>query len=500
MRPYIFSSACIILDLAHLTGASGIWRIDIDKGPAPPPDQGPVFSAHASRDRDRLAAQVTGLVVAYVGTAIIIGVLLATLGRRARKAALSPYCGPAVEMLKPSGHVFESPVSASMEQRPWYSPRRLARKMSATSSMHSRSNPGSPGVDSLASFDARVLEADKRQRQDELGRLYAAVMEQSLDHQQSATENPQSCVHKERVDKLPRLITDPASQLPSRINQHSPSSPASQRTPIRAIYPPSTFLPSIRPSASAPLRIDCARAAPVPGEPTDSSHRSLSPRPHSGGTLKRSLRKINIDILSQLSSRPDKSNSASTPLAPQRNMLNEPDSTPISERPSTPGTYRSDWGPMDDSSVGPQALQMRRIDRHPNDPYCSNHVPHEISSPKMLLESTSPAATNRLPKASASSASLGPLPLRALTRAKESLNGTGSPTKTTYLERRGNFAGGPRTGVATPYSPYMPFTPLTPVTPRLISRQERRQMQRDKGRRVMVEEDRVIDENEMWGQ
>ncbi|GAM82313.1 hypothetical protein ANO11243_002920 [Dothideomycetidae sp. 11243] len=435
--------------------------MDPDASPATAPlehvsslkrSHGSYSSTHASRDRDRLAAQVTGLVVAYVGTAIIIGVLLATLGRRARKAALSPYCGPAVEMLKPSGHVFESPVSASMEQRPWYSPRRLARKMSATSSMHSRSNPGSPGVDSLASFDARVLEADKRQRQDELGRLYAAVMEQSLDHQQSATENPQSCVHKERVDKLPRLITDPASQLPSRINQHSPSSPASQRTPIRAIYPP-----------------NCARAAPVPGEPTDSSHRSLSPRPHSGGTLKRSLRKINIDILSQLSSRPDKSNSAN-------------------------------WGPMDDSSVGPQALQMRRIDRHPNDPYCSNHVPHEISSPKMLLESTSPAATNRLPKASASSASLGPLPLRALTRAKESLNGTGSPTKTTYLERRGNFAGGPRTGVATPYSPYMPFTPLTPVTPRLISRQERRQMQRDKGRRVMVEEDRVIDENEMWGQ
>ncbi|KAG9708025.1 hypothetical protein KCU73_g17572, partial [Aureobasidium melanogenum] len=75
----------------------------------------------------------------------------------------------------------------------------------------------------------------------------------------------------------------------------------------------------------------------------------------------------------------------------------------------------------------------------------------------------------------------------------------GLVTKTTYLERRRDMLSAPRTGMTTPYSPYMPFTPVTPVTPHLTSRAERRQRERDQGRRAPVAQDQVIDEEEMWG-
>ena len=53
---------------------------------------------------------------------------------------------------------------------------------------------------------------------------------------------------------------------------------------------------------------------------------------------------------------------------------------------------------------------------------------------------------------------------------------------------------------ATPYSPYMPQTPLTPMTPsRLVTREERKRMKKEQGRRVLTQDDVVPEENDMWG-
>jgi hypothetical protein len=74
--------------------------------------------------------------------------------------------------------------------------------------------------------------------------------------------------------------------------------------------------------------------------------------------------------------------------------------------------------------------------------------------------------------------------------------------KATVLERKiPEHLRGPKTGVpGTPYSPYMPFTPLTPMTPsRLVTKQERRRMEKEAGRRVATVEDAVEEESEMWG-
>ncbi|EGD88539.2 uncharacterized protein TERG_04785 [Trichophyton rubrum CBS 118892] len=73
-------------------------------------------------------------------------------------------------------------------------------------------------------------------------------------------------------------------------------------------------------------------------------------------------------------------------------------------------------------------------------------------------------------------------------------------TKTTIVERRTSLLHGPRTGVPrTPYSPYMPFTPITPLTPsHVVTRQERKQRQKRDGPRVLMEEDLVKSDEDMW--
>ncbi|KAF2153207.1 hypothetical protein K461DRAFT_278019 [Myriangium duriaei CBS 260.36] len=537
----------VVLTLAGLTRADGIWNIDIDEEPAPPPDQGPPFSAHAIRDPSRLAIEVIGVVVAYVGTTFIIGSLLVTIGRRSRREAMSPYKGPPIEMLKPSRHAFESPVSPSTEQRPWYSPRRIVRRLSISNSMRSGSNPGSPGIDSLASFDARVLETDKRQRQDELERLYAAVMDHE-EHLKHVAQTSQDDLAEQRnrediearygqaPDKcLPRLMTDIANrQVKDDFSFHqspvSPVSPNSQRSPIRAIYPPDSFMPSIRPSSTTtPIRAEYPRAASKsdqrhfqlehenvlptaiqPGSPISQSHSMRSNDGRQMKRLRRSLKKIDVDVLNQFSSGDNEADSAKTPLAPRQLADSDLVVTPKSERIATPSTYRSvrsiPPGINEDSEERSSgrampATAVQRMEQYDNDPYhhrLATSTPTQISSPKMLLEGRSGAPAQPIPKlkANASNATLGSLPFRTMASNNE-LASPGLVTKTTYLERRNQFLG-PRTGVATPYSPYMPFTPLTPVTPRLISRQERRQIEREKGRRVLAEGDQVIDENEMW--
>jgi hypothetical protein len=50
----------------------------------------------------------------------------------------------------------------------------------------------------------------------------------------------------------------------------------------------------------------------------------------------------------------------------------------------------------------------------------------------------------------------------------------------------------------TPYTPYMPFTPITPVTPGLMKRKDRKERIKAQGRQVLVEEDEVKDDEDMW--
>lgn len=515
---------------------ASIWTIDIDESPAPPPDTGPPFSAHAIRNPARLAAQVTGIVAAYLATALIIGTLLMTIGKRLRDEALNPKLGSAVEMTKLPRQIFESPISPSDSHRPWYYPRRLVRNRSMSNSMRSANDIRNAGLESMASFDATVLEADKQQRQDELERLYAAVMNHEEELQKAASSSQVHIVpHLDEEDDdiespiaaeskyPPRLVVDPSTGSGYQRNEHTslsqslpnPDSPVSQRTPVRAIYPPDQYLSSIRPSAGSPIAAEYADMQTVldskAARPSTAERHNLFGRTHTSGSskgsqrsrIKRSLKQISIDVPRPLFGPKVDSDSANTPLAPGLNGVADHTTSPQSEGPSTPGTY---YSPMRGPEEGGHGSEVSR-NVTPDVVQSSEPRGPCVQLPSLAqgkaVSTTKPGLpipqSPRPPlRSNASNATLGSLPFRNTSSNNHGLLSPGMVTKTTYVERRTNL-NGPRTGVATPYSPYMPFTPLTPVTPRLMSRQERRQMERDRGRRVLAEGDQVIDENQMWG-
>jgi hypothetical protein len=125
-------------------------------------------------------------------------------------------------------------------------------------------------------------------------------------------------------------------------------------------------------------------------------------------------------------------------------------------------------------------------------PYQAEGVGQAVSPSN---RSRAPAPT---PLSLRAGSSTSTLPFRAFSPPQSA-----PPTKTTIVERRESLLrpGAPRTGLPqTPYSPYMPFTPLTPITPRrVITRRERKQMVKENGMRMLVENDLVQSDEDMWG-
>ncbi|KAG8628157.1 hypothetical protein KVT40_004030 [Elsinoe batatas] len=532
------------------TLAIDLWHIDIDNGPASAPELGPPLSADATRDLSLLPIQISCIVAAYVFTSLLIGSLLLTVGRRLRRRKLAGKPDLSIEMVKPANRTFDpSPVSPPSDQKAWYSPKRLKKRSSTQHSTRSASDPASPGLESITSFDSRVIDKDRQKRQDELEQLYAAVMahdeaKQSANVSQVELQDDRSGYTEtqtmQRARSPPRLITTAPALRHLRNHQdvqRSPTSPVSPRSPIRAIYPPDYDIPPVPVSSTSPIRAEYPQPSRIPDlraggrEYTGEAVVARSARASQVSTssthdgeprrLRRSLKKINIKAASYRYPDEDESDSARTPLTPR--YFSGPE-TPKSEGPSTPGTYESprrrasgrvgDLSP--DSDNFPSPLPDNRF--HPNNPYRQSsptylpqqhHPVAQISSPKMLLEgkALSPALppSPRPPRMitspqNPSNATLGPLPFRAM--AQSNNNGLMSPglnTRTTFLERRRDLLSAPRTGMATPYSPYMPFTPLTPVTPRLVTRQERRMREREQRQRPIAEEDQVKDEDDIWG-
>jgi hypothetical protein len=145
-----------------------------------------------------------------------------------------------------------------------------------------------------------------------------------------------------------------------------------------------------------------------------------------------------------------------------------------------------------------------------SDDYASERLdeakPLPSARPTLQIALPSSPKANRVPSGGSSNG--GGLALRAFNNV-QGVNDyplSPGPVKQTILERkndriaRGPMTGRtPRTGVPmTPYTPYMPYTPITPVTPGLMSRKQRKERIKAEGRKVLVEEDEVVDEEEMW--
>ena len=550
---FVYLSYTALVLLASFSSANaGLWSVDIDESPAPPAALGPPFSAHASRNKALLPYQIVGVVGAYIGSALIVGTLLLTVGRSLRKKAQTMASQPK-EMVKPMPKAFDaSPVSPIGS---WYSPKRVRGKKSATSSIRSGvSQVMSPGMDSVVSFDNTVIEADLARRQEEMEMLYAAVMAQDerKNSQQNITTTEIGGQPPEYSrQNPPRLITDDPSlrHLQPPGSYSGPISPGTPKSPIRAIYPPGSYVPFGPTSPTSPIKADIPNYS-FPNQsgsdlrinreartPSFSSAKTGVSATNTTGPnkIRKSLR--NLKISGPVTRGDDNSDGARTPLSPRfytnPGIPPEPPTSRTTEsvesrgyQPTTPGTGKS-WRIGDEYNE--QMDQVRDLPQ-PNPQRLNTY--HYDNQAQMVTDAASTRPDPRKPSGGVN-AGTGSLPLREMNRqyAQQSLAQqqrspaqaafplspghwnnqpvapasagyitSAGPVKTTFIDARRDRLHAPRTGQATPYSPYMPYTPLTPVTPRLTSRAERKQREKEekKARGVMMEEDAVIEEGELW--
>ncbi|KAF2690146.1 hypothetical protein K458DRAFT_258241, partial [Lentithecium fluviatile CBS 122367] len=428
--------------------------LDNYRNPPPSPEDGPPASAHASRNKDLLPAQICGVVGGYVVTVLIWGVLLLTVGRRMRrKTENSPRTLELELVTKRPAASLTSPASVRSATS-WT--KKIFKKEKGSDSPGV--SPSSPVVHSPSSFDQHVLDADRERAQAEMERLYAAVM----DHDRKKSYSQVSTTSE----------NEPHSRRPSAINTSHMTSHSNPSSPVKAIYPPG--YPQNGPP-TAPLPRDPSRLRDE--QPPPASPRSiLSKKSHTSigsSSSKTRFNLKNLRISGPIQKYPhDRDEEARTPLSPRLYNPGAPPSPPTMQNsPTTPGDIEEAYEQLDEPQPLPRPAPHRTI---------------SMSSSQAGTPTTSQPAP---PSRSAASSNTN-LPLRGYAEPLKSPD-----LRTTVLDRRLDKLPltTPKTGVPyTPYTPYMPFTPVTPVTPHLMTKKERKAMAKIGGRKVARREDDLV--------
>lgn len=418
---------------------SHIWRVDIWTDPAPPPDEGPPLSASALRDPSKLKFEIIAIILAYIIFTSGLLLLLLTVGRRLRRNTQTSNRNLDMEMVKPS--VDQSALGVD--------PSPVSPKEHWSSTGDSIKPWTSPtgtqyyhqSMTSVSTFDDRVIENDKIRSQLELERLYAAVMVHDA-------EKEQSPVKKEIEQTSPRK--SPSSYPPEF--QHLQSTSSSNRRS----HPQITS--STEPKSPGLSRASSRLTKTSPLSIFQSSHSRAS----SGASQKQRPRRISIRDL------PISPPMGSPDLA---NSLAYNDEQPLAPRVYTPGPPPPTPGHKSAAATAREAEKK---------------VTFRAPAPSPLKLRTANTSDTSLPFRQQYASSLHSAP----------------PTKTTFVERRESLLNpGPRTGAPVPYSPYMPYTPVTPITPgRLVTKEERKRTKKHNGMKVLVEDDLVQSDQEMWGE
>lgn len=490
---------------------TNIWHVSIFRGPAPSPEDGPPIAADSLRDRSFLPAQIGSIVGAYIFSVVVIGAALLFVGRRLRRAAQASPRTLAMQMMRPfqidTPKAFDpSPISPTVNnpysgspnstldmKSVWPSPEK-SRTSSVWPSIGKGHKKPSSMHSSVVTFNESVIEEDKTKNQQEMDRLYAAVMEHDDEKSTSRLDLAEKQL-PQNPPELQHLRSGPAYQqssaIPSRTETKSPArtltvSPPKQTRPSPIKIHSRASSRSSLGSFSKKRGIRNLPISPPIGSPDlISEHVSnygesepLSPRFYDPGPPPPTP-----PTRQPASIRED--NFQTSQLSPRRAEFSDPNRAPRTSIPNLPSS---------ESASRPQ-LQPTKSDNN-----LLRELPKQkrTPAPLALRTNTSPGAVNHLPLRSA------PLPLRNLRPPGQNSDRPPSTIKATVLERKlpdHRVAGTPRTGVpATPYSPYMPFTPLTPMTPsRLVTKQERKRREKEEGRRVATIEDAVQEEGDMWG-
>ncbi|PQE04597.1 hypothetical protein CJF30_00004398 [Rutstroemia sp. NJR-2017a BBW] len=436
--------------------------LGLDYSPAPPPDKGPALSAHASRNKDLLPAQIGGIVGAYLLSLCIVGTVLLVLGRRLRKQVELEAKSLEVELVASTfqgvyaGSTGPTPVSPSnLRNYSWPSPdiEAAAPYVYPThNSVYShQSNP---------SIDTKVVEADREMLARDLEDIYAHVMEQ--EEAKAAGVDVRSMP----PPKIPNA-QPPASAPQSKNGKHKPADininddSKSTKTHSRASSPKSPRKKGIR-----GLRISSPIATPNTGAFSHSDEEPLTPR-------------------SYVHRAPPPVPKNQGPYAQSQSYEVESPTRSIAETLST---------------VSPTSPQL------PNSSQSATQTqpPHSKPNPKPL--DLSPISQSSTLHTATTNPTTRTLPFRQQFQSTPLASPSFSQTKTTILERlppshrNGPQTAGLRTpfsGGAVPYSPYQPFTPMMPITPRLITKEDRKRMKRMQGPKTPVVE-MVGDEEDVW--
>ena len=418
---------------------SYFWHPSILDDPAPPPDEGPPLSASALRDRSKLKFEIIGIILSYLIFASGLLILLFTVGRRLRRRTQTSNRSLDIEMVKPSVHqealgVDPSPVSpvrffpspVEPEVKPW---------TNLTGNHHYHQSQSS-----VSTFDDRMIERDKVRNQDEMERLYAAVMVHDAQRAQPTSKNE---IDQISPVKSPGRCPPEFQHLRTSNGSSQPLIP--QDTSPIDLKSPTLSRASSRLTKASPLSVFQSNHSRA------SSNASQSQRP----------RRISIRDL---------------PISSPIGTPDLKDSVAYdTERPLSPRTYTPGRPPPtpDRKSAAAAAREAEK------------KVSFRAPAPPPLKLRTAATSGNSLPFRQNYAASLESAP----------------PTKTTFVERRESLLNpGPRTGAPVPYSPYMPFTPVTPITPRrLVTREDRKQAKKHSKLNVLSEDDLVRSDQEVWG-
>ncbi|OAT13719.1 hypothetical protein BDBG_08867 [Blastomyces gilchristii SLH14081] len=451
-------------DAAAIVHTASIRSINIFKGPAPAPEDGPPLSASATRDLSLLWREIVAIVGAYVGTVVIFLGCLLTTGRRLRRSAQQSNRTLDMEMIKPQKPTLNTTINpatpsrlwltpeSGIDSQMWPSPKKGKSSFSMPWSNTSRS-PTSPAsqTGSMATFDETIVQADRMRAQDEMERLYAAVMEHDAKQSRAVYETNEDenlSPAQQQVSSSPESIQGPPE---FRHLRHTalPAHPQQARLKNQPAFPP--------PKDPSVLQQQQHQHQQLPTSP-------LSPIAH---------RLSRLSNLSFLGSRSRDTTAGGK--ARRKSVRNLPISPPMGSPALTSSNY---------SETQPLSPRIYSPGPPPPNPSQKSLDPPSRKTPTPLNIRTGSSNST--------------LPFRAFASPTSA-----TPTKTTVVERRESMlrAGGPRTGVPqTPYSPYMPFTPITPITPsHIVTRRERKQKRKENGLRVQQEEDLVMSDEDMWG-
>ena len=532
----------LYISVVSVTALPGVFE-NYDT-PSLPPEERPPGARNATSNKDLLPVQICGIVGAYLIVLILVFGLLLTFGRRARRAAQTSQGTLEMEMKRPQpiNTTIEMPLSPTSTTRSWkspFSPKRI-REGLRRSGTSGKSVPGTSVHTSVGSFDGSVLESNRHDRQLEMERLYAAVMEHDARKSEAISakdgksagvvqtfeigdpiSRPATVGSNRSARRPPNIITSNAP-LKSPSGSHLPLSPVSAvsgKGSFRAIYPPGFATESPVTHSNFTSAVD-QQAPPLPS-PTSPGKFDVPTSPYStviyqgevesysstnrnkirnDGTVdnnvamsktKRGLRNLRITAPSQKDVQDDDSE-ARTPLTAHLNN-NHPDfarsynDAAQKSGQTTPATLNSEYGyeSMDKPAPLPWPAPQRGLG-HPSN-----------------VDNTSSSLINPPAKSAASSTST--LPLRTIEDNNKHANGLRSPAmKTTFVNARSrnplDALRSPGTaGPPTPYSPYMPRTPVTPVTPHLVTRKELKAQRKSKGHVIATQDDAVKDVEDIWG-